>query len=705
MIKSKISKCRNVDLLAVTIFVTSTTLLPPINIAFTNVNSVTINFWNFLPAIFGFNILLSAILILCLGQFKKIQNYLSICLIFLGICGFIESSFLINFYNSFDGGLLAKISSNLIMIYELTFFVSALILAIFLAKNAQALFKFTLLLVSIQFIFTAFIIPFNYGIYKNIFKPNYVDIKSSNEIFSEKNNIIIFIVDTLQSQAAYNSIISNDSLKKDFADFTQYINTSAEFPFTAFSIPSVLTNELFLNKSSYKDYIKNSYSGGKSILRNAMKNGYYVELTRWEKATPIPRDPQLYSNIRTETNRITEVEILWLMWLYQISPNILKEKIGQSLTKKLFGLREQDSNTIFHFRSNFKETKKSGMSVLKLIHLKGGHIPLAANGENLSQTNENYELVVKSILSDIARYISSMKASGVYENSTIIILGDHGAGLQKISIKIPQIWDVSSESPFVKGSLHNAALPAMLIKPPSNKTNKTGSAFSINDDAHTLRNINFFLNNLIMNPKNNHTIELPIEEERMLYYPLNAEININGRAKPMHIHHIKGAVFLLKSWGSDDEVISKNGKVNKIIPLRTDQITFGENGNSRIYQSFGWGEQRNGFTWTSGKQARLKIPFNLKNKDSITLTFSLIPLVIDKKLSSQDINIYVNNVFTTSWSLSKYGDYKLTIPAKIIKDGVNLIDFELPSATSGKLLNINDDIEILAIQFLRIVIN
>ena len=66
--------------------------------------------------------------------------------------------------------------------------------------------------------------------------------------------------------------------------------------------------------------------------------------------------------------------------------------------------------------------------VCKIIHLRGAHFPyyINENGEDQEETNNNDVGTALGITKIVLKYIEQLKECGAYDNTSIIIRGDHG---------------------------------------------------------------------------------------------------------------------------------------------------------------------------------------------------------------------------------------------------------------------------------------
>jgi len=640
---------------------------------------------------------------------SKFRNKILIGLTLITFIIFAESNIVIVGYPSFDGEIVEWDE------YKSKYFEEIIVLIVMLGMLILIRDKFVeycprigMGLVVIQAIFTLCLLPYMNDLsIDTLFEDKFIDEAVEREVLSRNKNIVILIIDTLQSQPAFSTLENDELLKNSFSGFTQYINASTEYPFTNLSVPAILTGKPYLNDQKYKAYLLDSYFSEESILHNAMKAGYYVELTRWGIATPIPYDSSLYSN-RVEQNSFsyTDIKPYVLTGLYSILPHWGRVKVHQYLSSELLS-GTTDSNYSFHRRARNAKPQLIDQKVLKLIHLKGLHVPLSRYGsqgvlENdkgtITPNKEKYLSLTRSILEDIHYYIGQMKQWGVYENSTIMVLGDHGSGLQRISFDIPRHWIKSGEL-AIEGALQLTAMPAALVKMPGDSGD-----LKRNNNPLVLRDLNCTINTLVKEdrkPKPPNNLCTSDSEQRKYYFPRNADLDFFGYFKDMRIADIAGPVYLESSWKFPLDVLTRQGLVKRqFVKLDADDvIKFGIDGNAETFQQYGWGDPREGFTWTSGSRSSLELPVGSLEGNALVLKAKLVPFLVPNKLESQKVDIFAGGLWIDSWNVSNPGEYQVTIPNNRIDNGVLRIAFDLKSATSQKALGINSDSEILSLQF------
>ncbi|MDT3428092.1 hypothetical protein J2Z22_003682 [Paenibacillus forsythiae] len=125
-----------------------------------------------------------------------------------------------------------------------------------------------------------------------------------------------------------------------------------------------------------------------------------------------------------------------------------------------------------------------------------------------------------------------------------------------------------------------------------------------------------------------------------------------------------------------------------------DVIKFGLNGNSNLIKDGGWSDTEENATWTEGKEASLF--FSLKKPQrNLKLSVKMLPL-IGGDLKGQHLKVSANHKLISEIIVDSSNTYQFSIPNNIVKDRLE-ITFNLPDATSPKLLGINEDTRILGL--------
>ncbi len=123
-------------------------------------------------------------------------------------------------------------------------------------------------------------------------------------------------------------------------------------------------------------------------------------------------------------------------------------------------------------------------------------------------------------------------------------------------------------------------------------------------------------------------------------------------------------------------------------------IRFGLYGDSKYFEENGWSKPEEGYTWTEGDQAALRIPIGPTAAEELILRVRLFTLVKPGILDSRTVGIVINGVPAGEWRLtaSDYQDQKVRIPRKMFEGTSCLsIVFITRDAVSPKSLGVGND--------------
>ncbi len=251
-------------------------------------------------------------------------------------------------------------------------------------------------------------------------------------VASNDKNFYILVVDTIDSKT-FNEALINSEYKNMFDDFTYYPDTLAGYPFTRDSIPLILTGQWNDNSKSflkyYEEAINNSPLFAKLDEENYDINIYEMEHilslnSKWEfknfkkahngnRKSCITKNEAKYVLFKylpyfaKRISRVDELDFYYCM--YQSDQNIFKWDDPSAYNSYLNDSVEKIDNKYFQF-----------------IHLEGAHTPYDLD-ENLDAIEDgNYDQKMKATMKVIDAFIKRLKENGVYDNSVIVILADHG---------------------------------------------------------------------------------------------------------------------------------------------------------------------------------------------------------------------------------------------------------------------------------------
>jgi len=545
----------------------------------------------------------------------------------------------------------------------------------------------------------------------------YFSINSDDKFtFSKEKNVIVLVLDTFQTDIFQEIINENEQYFDVFDGFTYFRNSLACFPKTYPSIAAILTGQYYDNTIPMQKFIEKNFLNN-SIPQLLKSNGYQVDMFPNPEKTILVSD-KVMSNVDylRKNYTLSDLADLYDITLFRFVPHFLKKYVYndqewflKKMTKDFEpvvlnnneNVRNMNSSSIFSNEviklsydvnfidqmlsfSKINDTKK----VFKFYHLNGAHKPFIVNEkfeyENMIINRNNYKISAKVSLEIVKMFLNKLKELGVYDNSLIIIIGDHGAGDYEIGLNLDLLKDNNvldkkqdKELQIVK----NAGLPLVMVKRFDSKgrMNISDGPVSLSDIPKTiaaeLKLENSFPGESIFKIKEDDN-----RERRFLYY------DFDGWDKDfllsMKEYVVSGFSWYDKSWKETGRVFHPRNIQFTGIPEVYDGflISFGNGGNYLQYAKEGWNWGEMGFTWTDGNKASLIIPItsNLNDYD-LVLYAEICPNDQDGKIKNQRVNVLINKKIKGEWLVNKLQEYELFIPKNEINKEFNII-FELPDA-------------------------
>jgi len=293
-------------------------------------------------------------------------------------------------------------------------------------------------------------------------QPDLSDLKrytldSSNRFtFSQDRNVIVLVLDTVQSDV-FEKIVNEDaSYRNMFGGFTYYRDALGGFATTKGAVPNILTGQYYDNSIPYTEFIKSAYLSSTSLPKGLLEAGYEVHY--FGSSQPIYLDEGVATNLmRRRWIDASTLRSIYDVTLFRYAPDVLKRYIyrdgrwllSATVSRGQSGVESDDSpgtspgelETQFDPEARMlsdvafvrdmmtRSTAVEGISIFKYYHLTGAHPPYLLN-ERLEYGKmtglDGYESAVKASLQIANHFLNQLKKLNVYDNSMIFIVGDHG---------------------------------------------------------------------------------------------------------------------------------------------------------------------------------------------------------------------------------------------------------------------------------------
>jgi len=364
---------------------------------------------------------------------------------------------------------------------------SIIALAIVFRKGlVPRLYKVSLVLMVIQLLSISVLLVSTKGIYKST--KSFTSVETFNEIsnFSKRHNIIHIVLDGSQSdifQNLFDEGRNSQRFRDEFSGFTVFPENLGTFPYTQLSVPNFLSGKIYKNNQT-KDAFINAVMSGKNILNAAVENNYELDVATGSEYFVKQYSKTNANNVLAidsfiSNGPIQEASLLFDIALFQAVPHFLKPKIYNdqdwlfsALTAHGGGLQHwyfQHTLFIHKLIENIQVTRES--PVYKYFHIMNTHEPMIVApdcgyiGGAVGTTKTTFTVQSRCSLETLILFIRKLKEERIFDNSFIIIHGDHGGWVangregQRIILhdnRKAAGWVSSLASPFLAIKLPNA---------------------------------------------------------------------------------------------------------------------------------------------------------------------------------------------------------------------------------------------------------
>lgn len=283
-------------------------------------------------------------------------------------------------------------------------------------------------------------------------QPRSADVETLRELgrFSTHGNVLHLLLDGFPADS-FEKLVFNPAdvfgYRKRFDGFTFFSETLSVFPFTRFAVPAFLSGVIYQNHMPKNDFIRKALSE-ESIINTAFDHGFEVDLAsvdywvpmlksgHYTNAYVIPFDTHASSD-ELSMNAATHLLDMSLFrvlphWLKRTVYNDQKWLLGSTLGNSEYLGLLYFAHTAFLNHLIDDMTVDRDAPVYKFIHVMNTHNPMVVNeqcqyaGELLPTSRVNLGVQSRCTLEVVLRLFDRMKALGIYDDTLIVMHGDHG---------------------------------------------------------------------------------------------------------------------------------------------------------------------------------------------------------------------------------------------------------------------------------------
>lgn len=381
--------------------------------------------------------------------------------------------------------------------------------------------------------------------------------------FSDKGNVVHIVMDGFQTDI-FSEIVS-DSQNADYRDalggFTLFSNNVGVYPYTQLTVPALLTGKIFRNEEPVEQFIDAALEGP-TILRLAAEHGYEVDIAapiglknKYAKAPHTHAYGISQSDHVRQTDRVVvDAAKLLDIALFRSVPHFAKALVYRDQLWVFQTSVNDESYLHMQFFSDlaFLDQLAHRMSVgrnapvYKMMHLMLSHRPTVGNEhckfDGIRATNrENVTMQARCGLSGVFSVLRRMRELGIYDNSLIVLMADHGAWVPVESGG--QVDTALGTSPTNIAM----AIPVLAIKPPG-----AGGPMQSSDAATSVIDIPATIADLLELPSDFPGTTVfakgANEKRRHLTYAYGNNPEFDGYLFTMQEYEISGSPFEPDAW-------------------------------------------------------------------------------------------------------------------------------------------------------------
>lgn len=515
------------------------------------------------------------------------------------------------------------------------------------------------------------------------------DTGSSAFSFSERNNKLVVILDTFQSDV-FVEIAKRWPEEVEFLKgFTFYPDTAGGFPTTVASVPLIMTGEQYKNEIPIREWTRKA-NENKNIANFLGDHGFGVSLVT---ILPASLEGTRYPAQHISTSghvgwrAVLQNDLLVLDGgFFRVLPTHWKPAFyseGNWYFSKLNtedaalpGIHGQDLSFLEAFEQQAAVDSKNP-GEFKFYHYAGAHWPLQLDEhlnykQGMPEERESYVQQSRGVLTLLRRKLEKLKSLGVYDSAEIVVVGDHGSHyIVPTDMRGSKLSNVDEISDNVLAS----SRPLFLYKPADSV-----GVLTTSEAPMQLRSIPCLFSKNSEAFGCDKTLAGHAQDARtFLYYHWSAEYFDGSKEfmPPMYEYTIKGDIRDIASWSSN-YMLYAEGQHHELPKIKKyklgEYLSAVEHGTASGYLKHGWSYQEPDHRWTDGTASYAAFDTQPVGKKGLTLKIYASAFLAPGG-PFQNVDVVVNKKKIGSWQVSGLAWYEMDIPAAVVGKGELNVEF------------------------------
>ena len=305
--------------------------------------------------------------------------------------------------------------------------------------------------------------------------------------FSSRENVLVVLLDGLESRVARQVFWQSPAIARAFDGFRLYPDTAGVAPTTFLSLPAIHSGTIYSPALTPAEYFVDAIqqhsfmnrfadAGFDTVLLNPVQDVCPARVRVCTAASQVLRSAG--ARLRRECLQLLDLS------LFRASPAWLKRRIyndGEWLTAGGMDVPYEiaqvvEGNELFE-QLSVRLSVDDGAPALKFVHSLSTHTPyvLTDDCRTVAPTSLDHLLPqARCGLLAVASLLNRLKDAGSYDNTLIVVMADHGIN--------PGVYGRTTSDALGKGWQHlaGAANPIFLMKP----QRRRGDLTEVSDAVH-----------------------------------------------------------------------------------------------------------------------------------------------------------------------------------------------------------------------------
>ena len=255
------------------------------------------------------------------------------------------------------------------------------------------------------------------------------------DMADQQQNMVVFLMDAVDGETFQEVMQAHPEYEAFFKDFTYFSNVTSGYPYTSRSIPFILSGDWYENDEPYEAYCKKAFEES-PLFQELNRRGYRMGMYDPEFSFVTSLDGK-FENISSKSSLVYPIRFVQMqlrMAGYRYFPFDLKKMCYMTPDEIYLASVKSNGEDQYYSMDNMeflerlqeKEVVYSDTSSFRYIYIRGAHEPFIYQAQSEDINDNSYESSVELCAAIADTYLKKLKDAGVYDNTAIIILADHG---------------------------------------------------------------------------------------------------------------------------------------------------------------------------------------------------------------------------------------------------------------------------------------